>query len=71
MPMVESALSQLSLAFDHLFADNGLASIPSGHLLKSSLLMALSYVRSERQFCAGLEHDLLVLQRRFISRVHF
>ena len=50
-PMVDRALPQLSPTFDRMYADNGRASIPPEHLLKSCLLMALFSVRSERQFC--------------------
>ena len=58
-PMVDKALAQLSPTLDRMYADNGRASIPPEHLLKSSLLMALYSVRNERQFCERLEYDLL------------
>ena len=42
-----------------MYTDNGRASTPPEHLLKSCLPMALLSVRSERQFCERLEYDLL------------
>ena len=53
-PMVEKALAQMSATFDLMYAANGRASVLPEHLL-----MALFSVRSERQFCEHLEHDLL------------
>ena len=58
-PMVDRALTQLSPTFDRMYAQDGRASIPPEHLLKTCLLMALFSVRSERQFCERLEYDLL------------
>ena len=58
-PMVDRALAPFSPTFDRMYAANGRASIPPEHLLKACLLMALFSVRSERQFCERLEHDLL------------
>ena len=58
-PMVDRALAQLSSTFDRMHSDNGRASIPPEHLLKSCLLIALFSVRSERQFYERLEYDLL------------
>ena len=58
-PMVEKALTQMSATFDRMYAANGRASVLPEHLLMGSLLMALFSVRSERQFCERLEHDLL------------
>ena len=58
-PMVEKALAQMSATFDRTYAANRRASVLPEHLLKASLLMALFSVRSERQFCERLEHDLL------------
>ena len=58
-PMVDRALAGMSATFDRMYAENGRATIPPERLLKASLLMALFSVRSERQFCERLEHDLL------------
>ena len=57
-PMVDRALAQLSSTFDRMYAQNGRALIPPEHLLKACLLIALFWVRSERQFCERLEYDL-------------
>ena len=56
-PIVESALARLSSLFDGMYADRGRPSIPPEHLLKASLLIALSSIRSERQFCERLRYD--------------
>src|SRR5215216_2491026 len=58
-PIVEQALAHLSPAFAQMYAVGGRPSIPTEHLLKASLLIALYSVRSERQFCARLQYDLL------------
>jgi transposase len=58
-PIVEAALTRLSPLFDEMYAERGRPSIPSEHLLKASLLIALFSVRSERQFCERLRYDLL------------
>lgn len=58
-PIVERALAALSSSFAALYAPTGRPSIPPEHLLKGSLLIALSSIRSERQFCERLQYDLL------------
>ena len=58
-PIVERALSALSLTFTQMYASIGRPSIPPEHLLKGCLLMALFSVRSERQFCERLGYDML------------
>ena len=58
-PIVDAALQRLSPLFDTMYARGGRPSIPSEHLLKASLLIALYSVRSERQFCERLRYDLL------------
>ena len=50
-PIVDAALKRLSPLFDSMYSERGRPSIPPEHLLKSSLLIALYSVRSERQFC--------------------
>ena len=57
--IVDEVLNELSPQFDAMYAKLGRPSIPPEHLLKSSLLMALYSVRSERQFCDRLRYDLL------------
>ena len=49
----------MSPLFDEIYADHGRPSIPPEHLLKSSLLMALYTIRSERQFCEQVRYNLL------------
>jgi transposase len=58
-PIVDQALKELSPTFNRMYADVGRPSIPPEHLLKSSLLIALYSIRSERQFCERLQYDLL------------
>lgn len=57
--VVDRLLADLSPVFDEMYADRGRPSIPPEHLLKSTLLMALYSIRSERQFCERLQYDLL------------
>ena len=49
----------MSSVFDAMYAPIGRPSIPPERLLKSTLLMALYTVRSERQFCEQLDYNLL------------
>ena len=58
-PIVDEALSELSLTFSRMYAEVGRPSIPPEHLLKACLLIALYSIRSERQFCERLQYDLL------------
>ncbi len=58
-PIVDDALSELSLTFNRMYAEVGRPSIPPEHLLKACLLIALYSIRSERQFCERLQYDLL------------
>ena len=57
--LADEALTDLSSAFDRMYAENGRPSIPPERLLKGSLLIALYSVRSERAFCEELEYNLL------------
>lgn len=57
--IVEHALTGLSPVFSQMYSRIGRPSIPPEQLLKSSLLIALYSVRSERQFCERLQYDLL------------
>lgn len=58
-PFVEAALTELDPVFARMYAQDGRPSIPPEHLLKACLLMAFYSIRSERQFCERLQHDLL------------
>jgi transposase len=57
--VVERALRQISPALDAMYSTRGRPSIPPETLLKSSLLIALYSIRSERQFCERLHYDML------------
>jgi len=55
----DEALRRMSRVFNAMYADGGRLSVPPETLLKSTLLMALYSVRSERLFCEMLEYNLL------------
>jgi len=57
--LADEALERLSPEFDRMYAAVGRPSIPPERLLKSSLLIALYTVRSERAFCEELDYNLL------------
>ena len=57
--LADAALAGLSPLFDEMCSAIGRPSIPPERLLKSSLLMALYTVRSERMFCEQLDYNLL------------
>ena len=57
--LADAALQALSPEFDRMYAQGGRPSIPPERLLKSSLLIALYSVRSERTFCEQLDYNLL------------
>jgi transposase len=57
--LCEAALLELSSVFDGMYSETGRPSIPPERLLKSSVLMALYTVRSERMFCEQLDYNLL------------
>ena len=57
--LADQALKALSPDLDRMYADVGRPSIPPERLLKSSLLIALYSVRSERGFCEQLDYNLL------------
>lgn len=57
--LADVALKELSPTFDEMYSSRGRPSIPPEVLLKSSLLMALYSVRSERLFCEQLSYNLL------------
>ena len=49
----------LDPVFDQMYAAAGHASVPPEALLKSTVLMAMYSIRSERAFCERLNYDLL------------
>src|SRR5690606_27412563 len=57
--MADAALKSLSGDFDAMYSRTGRDSVPPETLLKSTLLMALYSVRSERLFCEQLAYNLL------------
>lgn len=57
--LADEALVELSDDLDRMYAQVGRPSIPPERLLKSSLLIALYSVRSERAFCEELDYNLL------------
>ena len=57
--LADEALAKLSPIFDAMYARGGRPSIPPERLLKSTLLMALFSVRSERMFCEQLGYNLM------------
>src|SRR5512138_355587 len=57
--LADAALGALSSTFDAMYAEGGRPSVPPERLLKSTLLMALYSVRSDRLFCEQLDYNLL------------
>lgn len=57
--LADAALQALSPTFDAMYAGGGRPSVPPERLLKSTLLMALYSVRSDRLFCEQLDYNLL------------
>jgi transposase len=57
--VVDAVLADLDHVFDEMYAAGGRASVPPETLLKSTVLMAMYSIRSERAFCERLNYDLL------------
>jgi len=57
--VVDAVLAELDGVFDAMYATAGRASVPPEVLLKSTVLMAMYSIRSERAFCERLNYDLL------------
>jgi len=57
--VVDAVLAELDATFDSMYAATGRRSVPPEILLKSTVLMALYSIRSERAFCERLNYDLL------------
>ena len=57
--VVDAVLDELDDLFDGMYAPGGRASVPPETLLKSTVLMAMYSIRSERAFCERLNYDLL------------
>ena len=57
--VVEAVLAELDDTFDAMYSAGGRRSVPPEVLLKSTVLMAMYSIRSERAFCERLNYDLL------------
>jgi transposase len=57
--LADGALQALSSTLDAMYADGGRPSVPPERLLKSTLLIALYSVRSDRLFCEQLDYNVL------------
>lgn len=57
--IVDAVLADLDGTFDDMYASSGRSSVPPETLLKSTVLMAMYSIRSERAFCERLNYDLL------------
>ena len=57
--VVDEVLAGLNDEFEAMYAVGGRPSVPPEALLKSSVLMALYSMRSERAFCERLNYDML------------
>jgi transposase len=57
--VVEAVLADLDDVFEAMYAAGGRRSVPPETLLKSTVLMAMYSIRSERAFCERLNYDLL------------
>jgi transposase len=57
--VVDAVLAELDPVFDDMYAGGGRPSVPPEALLKSTVLMAMYSIRSERAFCERLNYDLL------------
>jgi transposase len=57
--VVDAVLAVLDDVFEAMYATSGRSSVPPETLLKSTVLMAMYSIRSERAFCERLNYDLL------------
>src|SRR5262245_33879706 len=57
--VVDAVVAELDDTFTGMYAAGGRRSVPPETLLKSTVLMALYSIRSERAFCERLNYDLL------------
>jgi transposase len=57
--VVDAVLAELDDTFDAMYSLGGRRSVPPEVLLKSTVLMAMYSIRSERAFCERLNYDLL------------
>jgi transposase len=57
--VVDAVVAELNDVFDDMYAAGGRRSVPPEVLLKSTVLMAMYSIRSERALCERLNYDLL------------
>lgn len=57
--LADATLQRLSPLFDEIYANSGRRSVPPERLLKAILLQVLYSIRSERQLCEQIEHNML------------
>jgi hypothetical protein len=57
--VVDAVLAEMDDTFDAMYSAGGRKSVPPETLLKSTVLMAMYSIRSERAFCERLNYDLL------------
>ena len=57
--VVDTVLAGMDDTFEGMYAAGGRRSVPPETLLKSTVLMALYSIRSERSFCEQLNYNLL------------
>jgi transposase len=57
--VTDEELAKLTRVFDTMYSSTGRPSVPPETLLKSTLLMALYSISSERLFCEQLDYNLL------------
>lgn len=57
--VVDEVLADLDDEFEAMYASSGRRSVPPETLLKSTVLMAMYSIRSERAFCERLNYDML------------
>jgi transposase len=57
--VVDAVLAEMDPVFGDMYAAGGRRSVPPEALLKSTVLMAMYSIRSERAFCERLNYDLL------------
>ena len=64
--VVDTVLTEMDGGFSVMYSTKGRPSVPPEVLLKSTVLMAMFSMRSERAFCERLSCDMLF--KRFLDR---
>lgn len=57
--VVDTVLAEMDGLFEAMYSTQGRPSVPPEVLLKSTVLMAMYSMRSERAFCERLNYDML------------